>query len=172
MPPDTPVKALIIAFTDAPALAAYVINRLQPELLCFFVPESAKAPVEETVQPLVQQMPKRWDWVVTPDAADVIACHQALSRTIQDLFQIWDVHMGDVVVDLTGATSAMGAALVSASQPWTSRVISLVDAKGDEAESAIVIDGRAMRWLQGNPWDEAADGVRREACAAFYHGSV
>ena len=171
MPPDTPVKALIIAFTDAPALAAYVINRLQPELLCFFVPESAKAPVEETVQPLVQQMPKRWDWVVTPDAADVIACHQALSRTIQDLFQIWDVHMGDVVVDLTGATSAMGAALVSASQPWTSRVISLVDAKGDEAESAIVIDGRAMRWLQGNPWDEAAAGVRREACAAFNHGS-
>ena len=73
MPPDTPVKALIIAFTDAPALAGYVINRLQPELLCFFVPESAKAQVEEAVQPLVRQMPKRWDWVVTPDAADVIA---------------------------------------------------------------------------------------------------
>ena len=87
MPPDIPVKALILAFTDAPSLAAYVINRLQPELLCFFVPESAKAQVEEAVQPLVQQMPKRWDWVATPDPADVIACHQALSRTIQDLFQ-------------------------------------------------------------------------------------
>jgi hypothetical protein len=87
MPADTPVKALILAFTDAPSLAAYVINRLQPELLCFFVPESAKAQVEEAVQPLVQQMPKRWDWVVTPDPADVIACHQALSRSIHDLFQ-------------------------------------------------------------------------------------
>lgn len=171
MPPDTPVKALILAFTDAPSLAAYVINRLQPELLCFFVPESAKVQVEEAVQPQVQQMPKRWDWVVTPDSADVIACHQALSRTLQDLFQAWNVQVGDVVVDLTGATSAMGAALASACQPWTSRVISLVDAKGHEADEGIVIDGRVKRWLQGNPWDEAATGVRREACGAFNHGS-
>ena len=128
MPADTPVKALILAFTDAPSLAAYVINRLQPELLCFFVPESAKTQVEEAVQPLVQQMPKRWDWVVTPDPADVIACHQALSRTIHDLFRTWAVQVGEVVVDLTGATAAMASALAKVSQPWTSRVISLVDA--------------------------------------------
>jgi CRISPR-associated protein (TIGR02710 family) len=171
MPPDIPVKALIIAFTDAPSLAAYVINRLQPELLCFFVPESAKAQVEEAVQPLVHQMPKRWDWAATPDPADAIACHQALSRTIQDLFQAWNVQVGDVVVDLTGATSAMAAALASACQPWTSRVISLVDATDQEGGDEIVVDGRAKRWLQGNPWDDAAVGVRREACAAFNHGS-
>lgn len=171
MPPDTPVKALILAFTDAPSLAAYVINRLQPELLCFFVPESAKAQVEEAVQPLVQQMPKRWDWVITPDPADVLACHQVLSRTIHDLFHTWEVQVGEVVVDLTGATPAMAAALATASQPWTSRVISLVDAKGQEEEESILIDGLAKRWLQGNPWDEAAIVVRREACEAFNHGS-
>ncbi len=171
MPPDTPVKALILAFTDAPALAAYVINRLQPELLCFFVAESAKAQVESAVQPLVRQMPKRWDWVVTPDPADVIACHQALSRTIHDLFRTWAVQMGEVVVDLTGATPAMAAALATASQPWTSRVISLVDANGREEGDAILIDGLAKQWLQGNPWDEAAVVVRREASDAFNHGS-
>jgi CRISPR-associated protein (TIGR02710 family) len=171
MPPDTPVKALILAFTDAPALAAYVINRLQPELLCFFVPESAKAQVESAVQPLVRQMPKRWDWVVTPDPADVIACHQALSRTIHDLFRTWAVQMGEVVVDLTGATPAMAAALATASQPWTSRVISLVDAEGREEGEAIAIGGLTKYWLQGNPWDEAAVVVRREASDAFNHGS-
>ncbi len=171
MPPDIPVKALILAFTDAPALAAYVINRLQPELLCFFVPESAKAQVESAVQPLVQQMPKRWDWVVTPDPADVIACHQALSRTIHDLFRTWAVQVGEVVVDLTGATPAMAAALATVSQPWTSRVISLVDAEGREEGEAIAIGGLTKCWLQGNPWDEAAVVVRREASDAFNHGS-
>jgi len=171
MPPDTPVKALILAFTDAPALAAYVINRLQPELLCFFVTETAKAQVESAVQPLVQQMPKRWDWVVTPDPADVIACHQALSRTIHDLFRIWAVQVGEVVVDLTGATPAMAAALATASQTWTSRVISLVDANGRDEGDAIVIEGLAKQWLQGNPWDEAAVVVRREASDAFNQGS-
>ncbi len=171
MPADTPVKALILAFTDAPALAAYVINRLQPELLCFFVPESAKTQVEESVQPLVQQMPKRWDWVVTPDPADVITCHQALSRSIHDLLRTWSVQVGEVVVDLTGATPAMAAALATASQPWTSRVISLVDATGREESEQIVIDGLAKHWLQGNPWDESAVVVRREASEAFNQGS-
>ncbi|GMV49797.1 MAG: TIGR02710 family CRISPR-associated CARF protein [Nitrospirales bacterium] len=171
MAPDSPVKALVLAFTDASAPAAYVINRLQPELLCFFVPESAKAQVEAAVQPLVRQMPKRWDWVVTPDPSDVIACHQALSRSLHDLFQTWDVRMGEVVVDLTGATAAMAAALASASQPWTSRVISLVDAQGTEESEPIVIDGIGKRWVQGNPWDDAAVVVRREACEAFNHGS-
>ncbi len=171
MPADTPVKALILAFTDAPALAAYVINRLQPELLCFFVPESAKTQVEESVQPLVQQMPKRWDWVVTPDPADVITCHQALSRSIHDLLRTWAVQVGEVVVDLTGATPAMAAALATASQPWTSRVISLVDATGREESEQIVIGGLAKHWLQGNPWDESAVVVRREASEAFNQGS-
>ena len=171
MPADTPVKALILAFTDAPALAAYVINRLQPELLCFFVPESAKTQVEESVQPLVQQMPKRWDWVVTPDPDDVITCHQALSRSIHDLLRTWAVQVGEVVVDLTGATPAMAAALATASQPWTSRVISLVDATGREESEQIVIGGLAKHWLQGNPWDESAVVVRREASEAFNQGS-
>lgn len=171
MPADTPVKALILAFTDAPALAAYVINRLQPELLCFFVPESAKTLVEESVQPLVQQMPKRWDWVVTPDPADVITCHQALSRSIHDLLRTWSVQVGEVVVDLTGATPAMAAALATASQPWTSRVISLVDATGREESEQILIGGLAKHWLQGNPWDESAVVVRREASEAFNQGS-
>lgn len=171
MPADTPVKALILAFTDAPSLAAYVINRLQPELLCFFVPESAKTQIEEAVQPLVQQMPKRWDWVVTPDPSDVIACHQALSRSIHDLFRNWAVQVGEVVVDLTGATPAMAAALATVSQPWTSRVISLVDAEGREEGEAIAIGGMTKYWLQGNPWDESAVVVRREASDAFNHGS-
>lgn len=171
MPADTPVKALILAFTDAPPLAAYVINRLQPELLCFFVPESAKAQVESAVQPLVQQMPKRWDWIVTPDPADMLACHRALSRSMHDLLRTWSVQVGEVVVDLTGATPAMAAALATVSQPWTSRVISLVDANGREERDAILIDGLAKQWLQGNPWDESAVVVRREASEAFNQGS-
>ena len=52
---DAPVKALLIAFVeDAPA-AVYVINRLKPDMLCFFLHESAKSLVESAVQPQVAQ---------------------------------------------------------------------------------------------------------------------
>ncbi|MBX3236815.1 MAG: TIGR02710 family CRISPR-associated protein [Nitrospiraceae bacterium] len=170
MATDSPVKALLIALTDAPPPAVHVINRLQPELLCFFVPESAKAGIEESVQPQVRQMPKRWDWIVTPDASDPIACHRALGQSIQDLFRTWDVRPGEVVVDLTGATPAMAAALGAATLPWTSRTIMLVEGQDPDGET-LQIDGQDLRWIQGNPWDEAAAVGRREAAESFNHGS-
>jgi CRISPR-associated protein (TIGR02710 family) len=173
MPADTTVKALLLALTDAPDLAVYVINRLNPELLCFFAPETMKYHIEQSVQPKIQQMPKRWDCIVTPNAADVITCHQTLSRTIHDLFRTWEVQSGEVVVDLTGATPAMAAALASTTLPWTSRLVSLTDVQGDRQadDSAIIIEGRQKTWLQGNPWDEAAQFARREACDSFNRGA-
>lgn len=173
MPADTSVKALLLALTDAPDLAVYVINRLNPELLCFFVPETMKYHIEQSVQPRIQQMPKRWDCIMTPNAVDVMVCHQALSRTIHDLFRTWEVQAGEVVVDLTGATPAMAAALASTSLPWTSRLVTLTDVQGDRQadDSAIIIEGRQKTWLQGNPWDEAAQFARREACDSFNRGA-
>ena len=55
MRPDTSIKALLIALTDDSAPAVFSINRLKPELLCFFVPESGKSLVERQVQPQIAQ---------------------------------------------------------------------------------------------------------------------
>ena len=173
MPAETTVKALLLALTDAPELALYVINRLKPELLCFFVPETKKQHIDQAVQPSIQQMPKRWDCVTTPDAADTMACHRALSRSIHDLFRTWELQAGDLVVDVTGATPAMAAAMASTSLPWTSRMVTLVDAEGDRQaeDGTVTVEGRLKHWLQGNPWDEAAQYARREACDAFNRGA-
>ena len=43
MAQDQPVKALVIALTDHAAAAVYSINRLQPDSLCFVLPEGAKS---------------------------------------------------------------------------------------------------------------------------------
>jgi len=173
MATEQSVKALLVALTDQPAAAVYVINRLNPELLCFFAPESARVHIDTAIQPQIQHMPKRWDCVITTDPADVILCHQVLSRTIHDLFRTWEVHFGDLVVDLTGATPAMAAALASASLPWTSRLITVtsIDAGRPSEDPPLLIDGQERRWLQGNPWDEAAIFTRREACDLFNRGA-
>jgi len=170
---DAPVRALLIAVgEDAPA-AVYTINRLKPELLCFFVPESAKILVETAVQPQIAQMPRRWDWLVTPDATRFLACHQTLARALPELMRTWEVQAGELVVDLTGATPAMAAALSLAGMPFTSRVITVGrTGSGTTSEGeAVTIDGQARIWLQGNPWDEAAGRVRAEGCDLFNRGS-
>ena len=87
---DSSTKALLIAVTDDAAAAVYSINRLKPELLCFFVPESVKTLIETAVQPHIVQMPRLWDWVVTTDALEkTYVLNQALARSLPDLLQAW-----------------------------------------------------------------------------------
>ena len=170
---DAPVKALLIAFVeDAPA-AVYVINRLKPEMLCFFLHESAKSLVESAVQPQVAQMPRRWDWIVTPDTMRFMDSYQAIARVLTDMLRTWEVQPGELVLDLTEATAAMAAAMVLAGVPSSARVIMLGRAEGGStgAGEAIPIGETQRVWLQGNPWDEAAALARRDACDLFNGGA-
>ena len=170
MASEQAVKALLVAITDGTPAAVYTINRLKPELLCFFAPESAKGPVESSVQPKIQQMPRKWDWIVTSDVTKFMVCYQAVARALPDMMRTWEVQPGELVVDLTGATPAMAAALSLATLPFTSRVVTIGQAGGPDDE-AVTIDGQARVWLQGNPWDEAAARARHEAGEQFNRGS-
>lgn len=169
---ETSTRALLIAMTGDASATVYTINRLKPECLCFFVPESAKALVESDVQPQIAQMPRKWDWVVTPDSHRFMACYQALARTLPDLLRTWEVQPGELVVDLTGATPAMAAAVTLAAIGSTSRIVALGSPEADapaEGE-AVLVDGRARVWQQGNPWDEAAVQSSREGAELFNRG--
>jgi CRISPR-associated protein (TIGR02710 family) len=173
---ESPVKALLIAFWDDAPAAVYSINRLKPESLCFFLPESAKSRVESVVQPQIVKMPRRWDWVVTPDASRFMASYQALARSLPEMLRTWDVGPGELVVDLTGSTPAMAAALALAGMAHTSRVVTVghpADGAADtKAEGEpILIEDRPRVWTQGNPWDEAAAQARHEACDLFNRGA-
>jgi CRISPR-associated protein (TIGR02710 family) len=170
---ESTTKALLIAMIDDAPAASYVINRLKPDLLCFFVPEQAKAVVEAAVQPQIAQMPRKWDWVVTPDPHRFMACYQVLARSLPDLLRTWEVQPGDLVLDLTGATPAMAAALTLAGIGSSSRVVTLghADVLAPAEGEAVMLEGRARVWLQGNPWDEAAALSRREGCELFNRGA-
>ncbi len=173
MSAESPVKALLIAVSDDAPAAVYSINRLKPELLCFFVPDSAKALVETSVQPHIAQMPRRWDWIVTPDAHRFMTSYHALTQALPDMLRTWEVQAGELVVDMTGATPAMAAALSLASITSTSRVVVLGQANilSPADGEAVTVEGRERVWLQGNPWDEAAAGSRREGCELFNRGA-
>ena len=171
MATESSVKALLVAITDHAPPAVYTVNRLKPELLCFFAPESAKGLVESSVQPKIAQMPRKWDWIVTPDAARFMPSYQAVARALPGMMRTWDVQAGELVVDLTGATPAMAAALSLAALPFTSRIVTIGPAATGYDGEAITIDGQDKVWLQGNPWDEAAAQTRHEACEYFNRGS-
>ncbi|MBM4125008.1 MAG: TIGR02710 family CRISPR-associated protein [Nitrospira sp.] len=172
MAADTPVKALLIAVGDDAPAAVYTINRLKPELLCFFVPEAAKGLVETEVQPRIAQMPRKWDWVVTPDAHRFPASYHILAQNLPELLRTWEVRPGDLVLDLTGATPAMAAAMMLSGMATASRVVALGQAGAGSSSDgeSIAVEGQERLWLQSNPWDEAAAQARQEGCDLFNRG--
>ena len=171
MAQDLPVRALVITLADHPGASVYSINRLRPESLCFVLPESAKPLVESSVQPKIEQMPRRWDWAPLSDAEHFPSCYQTLARSLPQILKGWEVQPGELVLDLTGSTAAMSGSLVLVTRPFTSRIVSLVSpAEGREGE-AVSIDGQPFIWIQINPWDEAAAVTRQEACDYFNRGA-
>jgi CRISPR-associated protein (TIGR02710 family) len=167
MAQDQPVKVLVLALTDHAAAAVYSINRLQPDSLCFVLPEGAKALVESEVQPNIEHLPRRWDWVILAETGEFVSCYQTLARTVPEMLRTWEVQPGELVVDVTGATSAMAGALTLVTMPMSSRIVSLVPAREGQEDDRIDIAGRPFVWTQENPWDEAASVSRREGCELF-----
>ncbi len=82
MAKDQPIKALVIALVDDAMSAVYSINRLTPEALCFVLPEGSKSLVESAVQPNIQQMPRRWDWIVMAETTEFPTSYQPLARSL------------------------------------------------------------------------------------------
>lgn len=164
------MKALVLALTDDAAAAVYAINRLRPEALCFVLPEAGKELVESAVQPKIEQMPRRWDWVVMEKITEFTSCYERLARSLPELLRTWEVRPGELVVDITGATPAMAGALTAVTLPLSSRVVALVPAGAGQEEEAIDVAGQSFVWTQSNPWDEAAAVSRREGCELFNRG--
>lgn len=170
MAQEQPVKALVLALGDHPALAVHSINRLRPDLLCFVVSERNKGLVESAIQPNIEQMPRRWDSIVMEHTEEFAGCHQTLARSVPDLLRTWDVQTGELVVDLTGATPAVAGALTAVTLPLTSRIVSLVPSRQGREGEVVELEGKPFVWTQSNPWDEAATGSRREGCELFNRG--
>ncbi|OQW33069.1 MAG: hypothetical protein A4E19_06915 [Nitrospira sp. SG-bin1] len=170
MTQDQSVKTLVIALIDDTASAVYSINRLTPDTLCFVLPEGSKALVESEVQPKIQQMPRRWDWIVVTDATEFPSVYRTIARSLPDLLRTWEIQPGELVVDLSGGTAAMAGALTLAAFPWTSRVIKLVQAREGLEGDRIELGPRTLIWTQTNPWDEQGAVSRRDGCELFNRG--
>ena len=165
----TPTKALFLAIRSDPSPAIAILQKLTPEMVCFFLHESHKETVEAQVHPALSEMPKRWDWILTPDPNDLPACHKALAQQLGPLLTTWKVSAGELVMDLSSATPAMASAMAFAGFPFSTKVI-LNPVPSQGGESGEPSTKASSGDLSENPWDEEAPRTRREACELFNLG--
>src|SRR5437879_1362281 len=122
---ETTTRALLIALVGDPAPCVATINRLNPEHLCFFIPETLRPKIETDIQPNLAKLPKKWDWILTSDPHGFGACYKALNQPLGDLLRVWGLAPGELTVDLSRATTAMAAATGLATLMHSSQVITL-----------------------------------------------
>jgi len=164
MPVDPHAKALFITLSGNSERALACINRLTPDFLCFFLPDTLKETVETQLQPFIAKMPQRWDWVLTQDPDNFSTAHLALATQLPDLLSTWGIHRGELVVDFSNATAAMAAAAALVTQPFTSRIVFLNANISPPKETGSL-------WEESNPWTEIAVHQRREAATSFNYGA-
>ncbi len=174
MAAEITTKALLIALIGDPTPCVATINRLNPEHLCFFIPEDVRPQIETQIQPNLVHLPKKWDWIITPDPHGFGASFKALNQPLADLLKVWGLGPGELTVDLGRATAAMAAATGLATLTHSSQFITLKPAlvAGDTPVGELVIvNGAAHTWQQDNPWTESAITARRQAAELFNRGS-
>jgi len=166
-------KALLLAIQADPAPAIAIMQHLNPDMVCFFLHESHKSVVESQIHPVLSRMPQRWDWILTPAPESFSACHKALAQSLGPLLTTWNVVPGELVIDLTGATTGMASAMMLAGFPFSTKVFLFPDNQSPSAEHSAVETAKRSSQSEAseNPWDEEAPRIRREACFHFNHGS-
>ena len=155
-----------------PAPVVYSLQRLTPERLCFFLHQSSTDLVESDVLPQLSSMPQKWDWIVASDPESFAQSHRVLAESFTKHMNIWNVHAGDLVIDISMATPAMAAAMILVGFPYAARVMTLGKVSAEKlTDPKVIVVGETPRLLtQSNPWDEEAVVLRKEAAGYFNQG--
>jgi CRISPR-associated protein (TIGR02710 family) len=139
-------------------------------VIVFFASADSRVEIGTRVRPLTAHPWRDQEVIVTPDHQDLTGSMEVLANELPSRLQALGVSTSDVVVDYTGGTKTMSAALVLATinEPVTySYVGGKVRTKGG---LGVVLDGSEAVLKTPNPWDVLAVDSRRRVARQFNSG--
>jgi len=165
--PGLRTKALLISVGGSPEPVIYSINELKPECLCFFASAETRSIINNDILPKIVDRPVWMAEVITEDADDLLTCYRAISGKWKDIQKNWRLEPGDWVVDYTGGTKPMVAALVLATVDDSSGYRYISGKERTKGGVGIVVNGKEQVLHHINPWDELAIKERHETALLF-----
>ena len=162
-------KAVLISVGGSPEPVVFSLNHQKPEHVCFFVSPETEASLRDKILPGLEFHPLH-DLIRTPAAEDLSGCCRVLVRELPGILKKWGVQPGELVVDYTGGTKTMSAALMLAAAELAGRFSYVGGTDRTKDGVGVVVDGKEKMWFSDNPWDELAVITRREAEVLFNRG--
>jgi len=146
------VTAVLASVGETTAPVLYVLRQHRPAHVWYFCSAGSRANAEEIQEQL--------DWHPAPRFIEVERCeelgpcYKELRHKIPDILAGTEVPPEEVLVDYTGGTKTMSAALVLAATELFQQFSYVGGEKRDE--TGRVISGEEYQHLQPNPWRELA----------------
>lgn len=158
--------ALIVPVGGTLAAPLRAIQEVQPRWVAFLASRETVAQIEQVEAALGQPLP--WKRVIlTPDPQDLAATYREIDAKLRGILDEWGVGWEDVVVDLTGGTKVMAAALVLATIHGASRYIYVGGGERDRGGTGVVVAGTERAIQVVNPWEELGTEYHRRIAWAF-----
>ncbi|MGH9353536.1 MAG: TIGR02710 family CRISPR-associated CARF protein, partial [Terriglobia bacterium] len=134
----------------------------QPEAVLFFVSEDSRKQVGERILPALDPVPQ-YSFAETTNPGDIAVCYEALRSRIAGWLSDRALQPQEVLVDITGGTKPMSAALALAGVELFSQFSYVAGKERDKAGLGVVISGTEYVLFTSNPWDQLATRERERS---------
>jgi CRISPR-associated protein (TIGR02710 family) len=169
---------LLVNVGGTPAPIAFSIEHHKPKKVIFFASRDSRSEIEPKVKPLLTHRWNDQEIVTTPDHQDLVRCIEVLARELPERLNLLGCGWRDLIVDFTGGTKAMSAAVVLATISEAveySYIGGKVHDRSDDVRSkgglGTVLDGSEAVLRSANPWDTLAIDFKRRMTVLFNQGS-
>jgi CRISPR-associated protein (TIGR02710 family) len=152
--PSPKISAALVSVGGSPAPVLHVLRQHRPAHVWYFCSAGSRANADDIQRQL--------DWHPAPRFIEVERfeelgpCYRELRSKLPSILAETKVPPAEVLVDYTGGTKTMSAALVLAAVELFHQFSYVGSEQRDKGGLGIVLDGKERALYQGNPWTELA----------------
>lgn len=147
-------RACLVSVGGSPEPVLHTLRTNRPALVAYFCSAGSR-PAAEAIQASLDFAPAA-EFLEVATHEELGPCYSALRSWLPDWLARHGLQDDEVVVDYTGGTKTMSAALVLAATEHFSRFSYIGGTQRDKAGTGVVLSGSERIHYQGNPWRELA----------------
>jgi CRISPR-associated protein (TIGR02710 family) len=164
---------LICTVGGSPEPIVASLKNWRPSRVLFIPSPQTKAEVETKILPLAQKEGfalnvGAYDFVVVPDSQDFAACVRKMREMAPEVAK-WLARgpAYGVIIDYTGGTKSMSAALALQAHPWGCQFAYVGGTERTKNEVGVVVSGKEQILHVQNPWDASGYQAVEDALTLF-----
>lgn len=170
---------MIVTVGGSPQPVCASVKKHDPDKLIFVMSAESKAESEKPDDGLISILKREWhkydegriDRIIVPNHQDIGSCIRK-NRELNKVYKDWCLRPdASVIVDFTGGTKCMSAALYAVAHAWDCKISYVGGAKRDKNDVGIVIDGKEQFVFDANPWHAFGYQASSAAISLFNAGA-